>query len=139
MLDHSYRALGTLVVRWKHPPQRFDRLADHRNRRLESMRVVFRRASDVSGRAMQGVHHAVELGSDVRQLWKTLAAGERPRIGSLLTDPACAVGKAAQPADYTQQGCKGYRCHSEINQRCDDNRRGGPIRLAEVSRRVGIS
>jgi hypothetical protein len=68
VFDKTDRALGALIVFGKGAPQWLDGLADDRDRCLKGMGVFFRRASDLGGGTMQGVHHAVKLGADIGQL-----------------------------------------------------------------------
>ena len=93
VLDDAKGALGALIVFGQRPPQRLERLADDRDRRLEGVGVVLRGAADIGRRAVQGVDHAVELGGDVGQFGEAGAAAERSRIGVLCRGSAAPAGR----------------------------------------------
>ncbi len=106
MFDDADRPLRPAIVFGQVAAQRFERLADDRDRGLEGVRVVFRRLADFGGGAVDRVDHAVEFGGDLAELGHVGARAERPGVRPLLANSPRPPGKAAQPAAHARAGSK---------------------------------
>ncbi len=126
-IDDADRALGSLIVVGHGAANRLQRRADGGERRLEGVRLVLGRLTDLLRHAPQFVHQLVEVPRHARQLGHDIALAERIVANAALADLGGDIAEAAQAetdGDGDQQG--DHRQH-EVDRRGDADLAGLPI------------